>query len=272
MDLLGDNLITLEYESNYVLLPKFRVNEEVLEELKGQWEDTIIIKLFGRDIKYKVMFSKLKTIWKLHGGLELVDLGHGYFLVRLYLASNLHWDPNFIPSKNKILTTRAWVRFSKLNMIYYNESLLLMIAGAIGTPAKVDKNTLEASRSRFARVWVEINLSKPLVDKFILDGSWYKVEYEGLHTIYVACGCYGHLANAYPMDHVEEVPVTRENPIMQGGQKENGLAPNKIPRNKEPLIAANQSTADGLDSSEIFHENPMGKSHKERMKITRRRK
>lgn len=67
-------------------------------------------------------------------------------------------------------------------------------AAAIGTPVRVDRNTLGVARGRFARVCVEIELQKPVIGKFWLNGNWCKVEYEGLHCICTNCDCFGHPA------------------------------------------------------------------------------
>ena len=41
---------------------------------------------------------------------------------------------------------------------------------------------------------VEVDLNKLVVGRVCLQEHWYKMEYEGLHGIYFACGCYGHLS------------------------------------------------------------------------------
>lgn len=80
-----------------------------------------------------------------------------------------------------------------MNLFYYDESVLLALAAAVGKPIKVDSNTLDVRRGWFARVCVEVDLNKPVVGKVWLTGFWYRVEYEGLHRICSSCGCYGHL-------------------------------------------------------------------------------
>lgn len=57
---------------------------------------------------------------------------------------------------------------------------------------KVDRNTLNVERGRFARICVEIDLTQPVIGKVWVNGHWYKVQYEGLHIICSSCGCYGH--------------------------------------------------------------------------------
>lgn len=52
----------------------------------------------------------------------------------------------------------------------YSKSLLKFIGGVIGLVAKVDKNTENNSKGKFARLVVYIDLGKPLVSKINIDG------------------------------------------------------------------------------------------------------
>lgn len=57
---------------------------------------------------------------------------------------------------------------------------------------KVDKRTSLHSRGRFARICVEIDLSKQLHPHVMFRGEKLYLEYEGLHAICFRCGKYGH--------------------------------------------------------------------------------
>lgn len=96
-------------------------------------------------------------------------------------------------------STLAWVQFPDLSMMFYDEDVLYAIAFAIGKPIKIDINMRLATRGRFARVCVEIDLTKPLVAKFWLNGHWHRIKYEGLHVICFGCGCYGHRTDQCPI-------------------------------------------------------------------------
>lgn len=85
----------------------------------------------------------------------------------------------------------VWIRFPNLNLLYYDESFLLSLTTAISNSVRVDSNTLNVEHGRFARICIEINLTKSVVRKFDVNGHWYKVQYEGLHIICASCGCYG---------------------------------------------------------------------------------
>lgn len=41
------------------------------------------MKLLGRSISYNVLNDRLQRLWKPKGDMELIDVGHGFFIVRL---------------------------------------------------------------------------------------------------------------------------------------------------------------------------------------------
>ncbi|KAG6789901.1 hypothetical protein POTOM_006033 [Populus tomentosa] len=157
------------------------------------------------------MQSRLKSAWKLSGGFELMDIGNGYFMVKFDIAEDRErvinggpwmifdyyltmqkWTADFVASSVLINRTMVWVRVPSLNLVFYDENFLPAMASALGTPFKVDMNTLNVERGRFARICIEIDLDQPAVGRIWIRDHWYKVEYEGLHIICSKCGCYGH--------------------------------------------------------------------------------
>lgn len=69
---------------------------------------------------------------------------------------------------------------------------LLNIGDSVGKAVRVDPNTIDMIRGRYARICVELSLDTPLMPTMVVWGKKYSVEYEGLHKIYFRCGCYGH--------------------------------------------------------------------------------
>ncbi|KAL8129388.1 hypothetical protein V2J09_018543 [Rumex salicifolius] len=171
----------------------------------------LVIKALGTMIPYTVMDRKLRDLWKPSGKMRLVDLPNGYYLVKFEREEDYWriltgepwamfgnyvtikpWSPNFDPLTDVIATTPGWVRFMNLPVILYEEQVLLHPASAISSPIKVDKKTLFTDRGRFARVCVELDLSRPLNGAIIINGSRFLVEYEGLYAICFHCGRFGH--------------------------------------------------------------------------------
>ncbi|KAL8138907.1 hypothetical protein V2J09_004908 [Rumex salicifolius] len=105
-----------------------------------------------------------------------------------------NWSADFNPSRDTIKTVCAWVRFTNLPVILYDERVLHHIATSLGRPLRVDRNTSQATRGKFAR----INLSKSLKGAILINGELVLVEYEGLGDIGLMCGRQGHLAHLCP--------------------------------------------------------------------------
>jgi hypothetical protein len=68
-------------------------------------------------------------------------------------------------------------RIPDLNVVFYDESFFMPSTSALGTPIR--------ERGEFTRICIEEDLDKPVVGKVWIQDHWHKVEYEGLHTIYL---------------------------------------------------------------------------------------
>lgn len=96
------------------------------------------------------------------------------------------WRPNFRADKAEIDTMPVWVRFPILPLEYYTERWLRIAGNHVGKAIKVDIATLLASRGRFGRICVEIDLRKPLMAGYVMRREYYRLQYEGLQDL-----CFG---------------------------------------------------------------------------------
>lgn len=96
----------------------------------------------------------------------------------------------------------------------------------MGRPIKVDMNTSLATRGRFVRVCIEVDLNKPLVGQFRLDGKVCKVKYEGLHTICFACGHFGHTQDTCPIVVAQHIEASAGDSSLTANGTEGGAHPN----------------------------------------------
>ncbi|KAJ6964798.1 hypothetical protein NC652_002892 [Populus alba x Populus x berolinensis] len=77
-------------------------------------------------------------------------------------------------------------------MEYYDNSVLWTIGNKIGKTLKVNKATSIGMRGNYARICVEVDLTKPLLAKFKLRRRVRRIIYEGLHLICFQYGQYRH--------------------------------------------------------------------------------
>jgi hypothetical protein len=108
------------------------------------------------------------------------------------------WSPNFQPATDTIEKVAVWVRISGLPIEYYDKKILTFIGNRIGKTVKVDKNTLLQERGKYARLCVEVDLTKALLAMFTIKGRKYNIEYEGLHLLCLNCGRFGHYKEGCP--------------------------------------------------------------------------
>ncbi|CAI0428480.1 unnamed protein product [Linum tenue] len=86
----------------------------------------------------------------------------------------------------------VWVQFPGFPVHFYHKELLFTLGNMIGRAIKLDFNTANQQRAKFARMAAEVDLSKPLVPRIWLDGKWQKVELENLPIVCFECGKIGH--------------------------------------------------------------------------------
>jgi hypothetical protein len=247
----------------------FSIKEE--QRIHQPWKQGVIVQLLGRKIGYRALENRLKQLWVRKGVIQIVDLSHDFYLVTFtsledqcraltegpwmiydhYLVVS-PWSANFDPASATVTKTAVWVRFSGLPIEYYDSRILHFIGNRIGRTVKVDKNTLLQERGKYARLCVEVDLSKPLLAMFELKGRHYKVEYEGLHLLCLACGRFDHYSG-----ECANKPKPASNgggvvPSVEGGGEKVGNAregpwtvvqKTRRPRKGKEAVTENQSVA-----------------------------
>ena len=191
--------------------PTIKLSCDEKVRLRSTWARTLIIKLIGRAVGFKFLERRLLALWRIESNIDVVDVGNDCYLVRFssvleyeraltegpwiiadhYLAVS-KWYPNFDPDSFTISKLTVWVHFPNLPMEYFDEAFLQRLGQEIGKPLKVDDTTLAATRGKYARICVEVDLEKPLISKFRLRRRVRRIEYEAMHLIYFQCGKYGH--------------------------------------------------------------------------------
>jgi len=120
-------------------------------------------------------------------------LGDNYLVIR-------EWVPNFVPDEDRVTRLTAWVRIPRLSIKYFNKSFLLeKIGKKIGRVIRVDDTTANVERGQYTRLCVDVDLTKPLLSKFRLNGWIWRIQYEGLKLICFHCGKHGHKDNVCPL-------------------------------------------------------------------------
>ncbi|KAI9079593.1 hypothetical protein K1719_038420 [Acacia pycnantha] len=193
------------------LCPKFNFEEKEKERLLKPFRRTLVVKLMGRQPSFGFMMKKLKQIWERKGMIDIFDLENDFYLVNFqhlddymgaliggpwvisdaYLSVS-RWKPEFNPRREKIESLVAWVRFPELPAPLFDKKFLLNLGNAIGKAIRLDIHTAQRTRGKFARMCVELDLTKPLIPSYFVENQKLNIVYESLSMLCTMCGWYGH--------------------------------------------------------------------------------
>ncbi|KAI9079323.1 hypothetical protein K1719_038724 [Acacia pycnantha] len=95
--------------------------------------------------------------------------GGPWVITDAYL-SVARWKPEFSPKNERIESVVAWVRFPDLPAPLFDKKFLLNLGNSIGKASRLDVHTAQRARGKFARMCVELDLTKPLVPEFEVNG------------------------------------------------------------------------------------------------------
>ncbi|KAL6494775.1 hypothetical protein OROGR_031575 [Orobanche gracilis] len=146
------------------------IEEELITTLESPWRNAIIIKIMG-----KSCFLAIRK-----------------------------WEPNFRADIYKIDYAITWVRVLNLPMELFDRSVILALAKCIGDPIKIDGNTFNASRGKFARFCVQVRTDMPLELGLCINKKVYQVVYENISSLCHLCGKVGHVKAKCVVLHKED--------------------------------------------------------------------
>ncbi|CAN1796756.1 hypothetical protein LINPERHAP1_LOCUS21014 [Linum perenne] len=205
-----------EDEVDNLRCPKIAFSDVEIKSFYKLWSKAIIVKVLKKSFSYLSIKKILEFLWAKAGRIQVADLANSFFLVRFsseedyqrasfggpwklydYYISVAHWSPSF-DEKEPIKKILTWVRLSKLPIHYFNNVAVTRIGNYIGKTILLDLATSAGARARYARVCIEVDLTKPLLGKYIIDNRVYRVEYESLENICFSYGVYGHKGDRCP--------------------------------------------------------------------------
>lgn len=212
-DISDDEEDEMESEEAFPTKSRIKINfpKEKLKRIRQQYRGCLIIKLLGKNIGYKIFMDKISRLWSLEGLFVPIDLGLGFYLIRFETKADYtkvytggpwiiqdhyltvrKWHNDYRADKATAIPTPVWMSFPLLPLEYYDEDIIMEIAGSLGKPIRVDNKTEASIRASFARVCVEIDLSQPLEPSVAIGKYDYSIEYEHIHLICFSCGRVGH--------------------------------------------------------------------------------
>lgn len=120
--------------------PSIEISEHIRKILFRDMDNTMVLKLLGRNIGYPVLLNKIYIMWKPTGSLHLMDIENEYFLVkfqnridcdralsegpwiifRQYLTVQ-PWTSSFSTIQPYPSTVLSWIRMPGLPRYFYRK-------------------------------------------------------------------------------------------------------------------------------------------------------
>ncbi|XP_019255012.1 PREDICTED: uncharacterized protein LOC109233580 [Nicotiana attenuata] len=161
---------------------------------------------------------------------ELFYHDEGYYLVRFQTLEDMkeimcagpytmngrpmimkHWSPYFDFAAEFLTDIPLWVRFPKLPMNCWSGNSLSRIASTIGIPMFADECTAKQTRISYARILIEVNVTKPLPTSIPVmneGGVMFEqvVEYDWKPDFCEKCLKAGHNCSRIPKENDKPIP------------------------------------------------------------------
>ncbi|KAI8016422.1 hypothetical protein LOK49_LG05G03392 [Camellia lanceoleosa] len=71
-------------------LPSINFSQKELTRICNPWNQSLIVKLMGRNVSYSLLMSRINSLWKPTGAIHRIDLANHYYLIKFHLDSDLH--------------------------------------------------------------------------------------------------------------------------------------------------------------------------------------
>lgn len=195
-----------------------RMDHDTVSRAHQRFQTSLYGMFFGKSPPFEQVKQILSAKWDDIGAFQLSDLPNGYLLIRCENQETMQrlmfegpwavngiilqlapWQPYFEPAFTKLSTAAVWIQLHNLPVEFWEGESLETVCSLFGKLLKIDDLTSSLSRSRFARICVEIDLAKPLKQGFWIGDDEHRVFvvvlYERLPTFCYKCGIVGHGTN-----------------------------------------------------------------------------
>lgn len=116
-DLLTAGLVKISHESGNRLIPFVTLDDKYFQDLCSPLNKSVVIKLLGKNVGYNMMKKRLKKLWKLTRGFDIMDIDDGYYMLK----------SNLLADKKKIVLDGLWMLFDHYLVYNGHQSLFHLV-------------------------------------------------------------------------------------------------------------------------------------------------
>ncbi|XP_074298709.1 uncharacterized protein LOC141629634 [Silene latifolia] len=255
--------------------------DDIAKELE-YWQTTLVGTVLGKHSTLVQIETLVSKYWTHITTPEVMYFAKGWYHFRFASAEDMEkirsntWNVNRFPLVFKpwsptvideltVYHVPIWVLFPSLDPCFWSNTALSKVASLIGNPICADEHTTNKSKLAFARVLVDVDLSKELPKAVQINSPYrgtllQKVEYEWIPHFCSVCKRVGHskercnTANPKPKPKVAYKPKPVAKAKVFGAlQSDSLLEPNELDSvglEGDPLIVC-------LPGEEVFSQQDM---------------
>lgn len=189
--------------------------EKGFEDCQHNLRGRLFLSKGDKPISASNLHEKLLALWKPTGNWKIIPLGKGFFdfefssmedLKKIWAAGSWNlkpgilrlskWSSDFSIRNHNQTHVQVWIRLIDLPQEYWRHTTLFEIANGIGTPITLDNATKNRTFGHFARILVDLDLSKRIFNEIMVERegfSFYvEIQYERLPDYCNNCATIGH--------------------------------------------------------------------------------
>jgi hypothetical protein len=215
--------------------------EKGLEDCQKHLHGRLLLNKGEKPLTTKELKTKLSAIWKTSGPWHLVSLGRGFYEFQfvsyehMYLAWSMgsmnlkpgllrlsKWTNDFNPYTQRQTHAQICIRLMELPQEYWRRRTLFEIVSAIGMPLSLDETTQHRAFGHYARILVDVDLSRRLFDEIVVEHEGYTfklaVVYERLPSFCSHCQVIGHMIASCNWIHSQKKQPDHGKKVMEIAQ------------------------------------------------------
>ncbi|CAN1187351.1 hypothetical protein LINPERHAP2_LOCUS38688, partial [Linum perenne] len=125
------------------------------------WSKALVVRVLEKSFSYQALKRRLEFLWAKRGRIQVSDLSNDLCLI--WFSENDDCQRAAFNGPWKMAVNR--------------------IVNCIGRTVRMDLATSEGARARYARFCVEVDLTKPLLGKYMIGNKILYVDYESLENM-----------------------------------------------------------------------------------------
>ena len=125
----------------------------------------------------------------------------------------------FKPDCASVSSIAVWVRLHALPMELYKAKVLKQTGEAIGRVLRIDSHIAMEARGRYARLCIQLDITKPLINTVLIGRFEQPVVYEWIHSLCFSCEKIGQRKEACPLTIKKLETLAEGGPIGCGVEK-----------------------------------------------------